>query len=200
MLRERILQSLESAASLYAHGQIGPGVFDHPVESRHREDQVGGMWLIAPAAFRAAAAWDNAEPGGVRAVQRRGQFFFATWLEDRFRLHSSDAVARAGGANLLGASNGPEVVPWDRGPSSSGCRQGRHFKSVPQFRRAPQDEVDTPPAVHRTTAVGEKFSLDLRAAPGQMRSARAALFLDRAPHTSLTSSFSSLHRHHVPPR
>src|SRR5258707_1366882 len=98
MLGERILQLLESAASLYAHGQIGPGVFDHLVESRHREDK-----------------------------------------------------------------------------------------------------GDTPPAVHRTTAVGEKFLLDLRAAPDQMRNARAALFLDRAPHTSLTSSFSSLHRHHVHP-
>src|SRR5258707_13168100 len=94
MLRERILQFLESAASFYAHCQIGPGVFDHPVESRHREDQVGAAWRIAPAGFRAASARHNAESGGVRAVQRRGQFFFATWLEDRFRLHSSDAVAR----------------------------------------------------------------------------------------------------------
>src|SRR5260221_2799437 len=147
MLGERILQLLESAASLYAHGQIGPGVFDHLVESRHREDKVSPLWRIAPAGFRAAAARHNAEPGVVRAVQRRGQFFFTTWLEDRFRLHTSDAVARARGANLLGASNGPEIVPWDC-LSSNSCRQRRHFKSVPPFHLLPQDEVVTPPAIH----------------------------------------------------
>src|SRR4029077_15614221 len=115
-------------ASPYTHSQIGPCVLDHPVESRHRENQVGAYWRIAPAGFRAAAARHNAEPGGVCPVQRRGQLFFATWLEDRFWLHSSDAVARARGANLLGASNGPEIVPLDRDPTSSSCRQRRHFQ------------------------------------------------------------------------
>src|SRR5258707_2512173 len=107
MLGERILQLLESAASLYAHGQIGPGVFDHLVESRHREDKVSPLWRIAPAGFRAASARHNAEPGVFRAVQRRGQFFFTTWLEDRFRLHTCYAVARPLGASFTVANNVP---------------------------------------------------------------------------------------------
>ncbi len=66
MLRQCILQRLQSAACFDRDRQIGPGVFDDSIEPRGGEDEIRFLGWISPIEFRCATARDNRDSGFVR--------------------------------------------------------------------------------------------------------------------------------------
>src|SRR5215469_970667 len=76
---ESFLQGLNGAAGLDGDGHIGPSVFEDPVHSGGRENEVGARRRIAPIEFRAAAAGNDSETNCVAQAEDFGKFNFGAW-------------------------------------------------------------------------------------------------------------------------
>src|SRR5215469_7167780 len=110
VLGKRLLQSFDRATCFHGDGEIGPGVLEDVAQARCGKKQVGARGRIAPAEFAAAAARDNGKLRFIGEAKRGSKLLLGGRFKKELRLNAANGLRRKGGADVIAAEDGAEVV------------------------------------------------------------------------------------------